>query len=518
MSSPTADAGRTSTQRTIPPHRNLPARHRFLLRCAHPVGDPPRGGGAAAPRHAGDRGQRRRGSVEGAGVRRANSPALPGTLGSFTAFTQNPGGEVRVAACDFTADGINEIIAGTGLGTRAEVRVFNGATGAPLGSSFLAFESGFLGGVHLACGDVTGTPVPEIMVARGALARPEVRVFSFNGVSAALVRSFNAFEQNFFGGVRLAACDLNGDGKTEIITARGPLGQPEVKTFDGATGTPLGSFLAFNSSFRGGVYVACGKISGDTIPDFIAARGGLDRPEVRVFDGTNPALVLRSFDAFSPSSFRGGVRVAACDLNQAVNGRTDILAGRGPGATPEVKAFDGMSGAQFQSFLAFGATFKGGVYVACSPNDSGGGPPPVDTAPTVTSTTPPNLATGVKTNSNLTITFSEPVNVTGNWFQVSCNGPPPEPPHDPKRRRHRRHPSGPARRPSPSIPTPTSPRARPARRRSSRRRSPTWTPSIRPTTWQPTSPSVSRPTPPPRSPARCRLTGRRMSRSTATSR
>ena len=72
------------------------------------------------------------------------------------------------------------------------------------------------------------------------------------------------------------------------------------------------------------------------------------------------------------------------------------------------------------SFLAFGATFKGGVYVACSPNDSGGGPPPVDTAPAVTSTIPTNGATGVTTNSNLTITFSEPVAVTGDWFQISC--------------------------------------------------------------------------------------------------
>ena len=207
------------------------------------------------------------------------------------------------------------------------------------------------------------------------------------------VRSFNAFEQNFFGGVRLAACDLNGDSKTEIIAARGPLGQPQVRTFDGATGTPLGSFLAFNSSFRGGVYIACGKISGDTIPDFIATRGGLDRPEVRVFDGTNPALLLRSFDAFI-SSFRGGVRVAACDLNQ--DGTTDILAGRGPGAQPEVRAFNGLTGAAFPaplgSFPAFGTSFRGGVYVACSPSASGANDPPAPSGGPFS--IPENSATG----------------------------------------------------------------------------------------------------------------------------
>ncbi|MGH8553999.1 MAG: Ig-like domain-containing protein [Gammaproteobacteria bacterium] len=54
--------------------------------------------------------------------------------------------------------------------------------------------------------------------------------------------------------------------------------------------------------------------------------------------------------------------------------------------------------------------------MACSPCD---GPPP-DDAPAVKSTTPSNGATGVTTNSNLTITFNEPVNVAGDWFQVNC--------------------------------------------------------------------------------------------------
>ena len=44
----------------------------------------------------------------------------------------------------------------------------------------------------------------------------------------------------------------------------------------------------------------------------------------------------------------------------------------------------------------------------------------IDAAPSVTATTPTNGATGTTTNANLTVTFSEPVNVTGNWFQVVC--------------------------------------------------------------------------------------------------
>ena len=44
----------------------------------------------------------------------------------------------------------------------------------------------------------------------------------------------------------------------------------------------------------------------------------------------------------------------------------------------------------------------------------------IDQAPSVTATTPTNGATGVAINSNLSITFSEAVNVSGNWFTIAC--------------------------------------------------------------------------------------------------
>jgi methionine-rich copper-binding protein CopC len=44
----------------------------------------------------------------------------------------------------------------------------------------------------------------------------------------------------------------------------------------------------------------------------------------------------------------------------------------------------------------------------------------IDQAPSVTATTPTNGGTGVAINSNLSITFSEAVNVGSTWFQISC--------------------------------------------------------------------------------------------------
>lgn len=43
-----------------------------------------------------------------------------------------------------------------------------------------------------------------------------------------------------------------------------------------------------------------------------------------------------------------------------------------------------------------------------------------DVAPTVSSTAPVNGATGVNINSTVTVNFSEPVTVSGNWYTLSC--------------------------------------------------------------------------------------------------
>ncbi len=69
---------------------------------------------------------------------------------------------------------------------------------------------------------------------------------------------------------------------------------------------------------------------------------------------------------------------------------------------------------------------------AAQVTDQDGGDPPdnmaanfvfsftIDNGPTVTATTPTNGATQVANNTNVTVTFSEPVNVAGNWFSIVC--------------------------------------------------------------------------------------------------
>lgn len=44
-----------------------------------------------------------------------------------------------------------------------------------------------------------------------------------------------------------------------------------------------------------------------------------------------------------------------------------------------------------------------------------------ETAPTVASTIPANGATGVAVDANVTVTFSEPVDLAGSWYDISCS-------------------------------------------------------------------------------------------------
>src|ERR671931_485851 len=69
----------------------------------------------------------------------------------------------------------------------------------------------------------------------------------------------------------------------------GPGGEPRVKVFD-RTGTQLASFLAFDPSFHGGVRVAAGDLDGDGKAEIVVGTGPGDPATVRVFTGSGTLL------------------------------------------------------------------------------------------------------------------------------------------------------------------------------------------------------------------------------------
>ncbi len=185
-----------------------------------------------------------------------------------------------------------------------------------------------------------------------------------SGKTGALITSFYATASTFTGGIRVAAADLNGDGFCDVIAAAGPGGGPQVTIFDGKSLKLLTAFYALPSTFTGGMYIAAGDVNGDGKADIIvgAEKGG--GPEVNVFTGASIAggVTPQSLYAFYalPPQFTGGVRVG---YSSAFEGRRSILSVAGPGGGPQTTVFDGLTQAELDSFYAFPPTFGGGVYV-----------------------------------------------------------------------------------------------------------------------------------------------------------
>ncbi len=227
---------------------------------------------------------------------------------------------------------------------------------------------GAIGGTTAAglSGFALALPTPLRAAGAGPGGGPQVNLYASDGTP---VRSFNAYDPAFRGGVRVAVGDLTGDGTDDVVTAPGPGGGPVVRVWDGATGALVREFSAYDPAFRGGVSVALGDVTGDGVPDIVTGAGAGGGPHVRVFDGATGA-VTGEWMAYDPA-FRGGVSVAVGNVSG--DGRGEVISGAGPGGGPHVKVFNGLTEVELSSFLAYDPAFTGGVHVAAGDLLGGGG-------------------------------------------------------------------------------------------------------------------------------------------------
>ena len=278
---------------------------------------------------------------------------------SFDAYSTGYLGGVRLALGDVTGDGVRDIITAPGPGGPPHVRVIDGATGqalpAPLGN-FFAYASTYLGGVFVASADINGDGKADIITGTEA-GPPHVKVFS--GADGSLLASFYAYDPGFLGGVRVAGADINGDSRGDIITAAGPGAGPHVKVFSGIDRSLLASFWAYDPGFHGGVFVAAGDINGDGQADILTGAAST-APHVKAFRGSNQQ-VLASFFAYAPG-FAGGVRVAAEDING--DGAAEILTTPGPGLSPSVLAWKPANPTPVSTFFSGQDADLSGLFVA----------------------------------------------------------------------------------------------------------------------------------------------------------
>jgi hypothetical protein len=233
-----------------------------------------------------------------------------------------------------------------------------------LGSPTTPF-GGFTGGVRVASCDVDGDGTADAIAAAGPGASSQVNVYS--GRSGTLLRSFFAFDVGFGGGVFVAGGDVDGDGRCDILVAPDSGGTPNLRVYRGSDNQVIANFYAFNAAFTGGVRVAAADVTGDGLADLIAATGPGVPGEVKVFDAATQQPV-RDFLAFP--SFSGGIYIAAADLD--FDGHADLVVGAGSGAAPTVELFRGTDLGLITSYFAFPSNVTSGVRVGAGDSDGDG--------------------------------------------------------------------------------------------------------------------------------------------------
>jgi putative cofactor-binding repeat protein len=367
-----------------------------------------------------------------------------GTETTLVPYPAGFAGGVRVALGDVNGDGTLDIITGAGPGGGPHVRVWDGVSLSEI-TGFFAYPLGFAGGVSVAAADVDGDGHADIITGAGPGGGPHVRVWS-GAAPYHEIHGFFAYPLGFAGGVTVAAADVDGDGRADIITGAGPGGGPHVRVWSGAAPhDEIHGFFAYSPAFAGGVNVAAADVDGDGHADIITGAGPGGGPHVRVWSGAAPYQELTGFFAYDPG-FPGGVVVATMDLDR--DGRSEIVTGPATGA-PLVRIWSGLAHDLWGEYYAFDPFSGGGVTIGSSGGSSAlrftsatstafsvstagtfsvttvGGPVPVLT---VTGALPSGVTFTDNTDRTATLTGTPATNTGGSYpltFTATISGRPP---------------------------------------------------------------------------------------------
>jgi len=279
--------------------------------------------------------------VIGAGPGPGNPPVVRTSLAQWLAYGVARYG-VNVAAGDIDGDGVDEVITGPGPGAMfgPHVRCFRGDGTVVPNAWFMAYGT-LKYGVNVAAGDIDGDGIDEIITGAGpgAVFGPHVRGWNWDGgPQPAPIPGVSYFAYGTLRwGVNVACGDINGDGIDEIVTGPGPgeIFGAHVRgwRYDGSATSPLPhvSWLAYSPHLYG-VNVACGDLDGDGRDEIITGIGpGADYgPRVRAWDvGASSVTQMPGVDFRGFPHSRYGVSVGAADLED--DGIAELMIMPGPG-------------------------------------------------------------------------------------------------------------------------------------------------------------------------------------------
>jgi FG-GAP repeat len=299
---------------------------------------------------------------------------LDGLTGSDIAgfYPFGPSSQIgaRVAAGDLNGDGRAELlVSGNGTGM---VQAFAPSGGQPIRTLQLFDPPA---DVSMAVGDVVGDARPELVAAARTSNGPQVKVVDPR--TGDVLASLFPFAPNW-ALPQVAVGDVNGDGRADVIVLAQAAEGTEVKAFDVSIGKQLASFFVLEPGVVPGASLAAGDLGGDGKAEIVLGGGPTQTPWPPIVNGPDQRVAVYKSDGtlvggFSayPGVFQGGVRVAFGNLGS--DGKDDIVTAPGPGMAPEVDVYaqDWVAtrdrGTRLAQFLAYEPVFRGGVSVAVGP-------------------------------------------------------------------------------------------------------------------------------------------------------
>ena len=203
--------------------------------------------------------------------------------------------------------------------------------------------------VQVAVGDVNADARPDVAAVGVKDGKAYVKVYS--NAQADAVRTLGPFT-GLGNAPSIALTDIDGDHRDDVILGAGPNVAPKVVVAAGGSGKVLGSFLAYDKAFRGGVSVAGGMVEEGGRNSIITGSGPGMRATVAVWNndlfgnGKGVAPSMSQIGTFKrvgsyrigSKGYDGGVSVAVGTPRAAQGGLGQIVATTLGGSRLEILA------------------------------------------------------------------------------------------------------------------------------------------------------------------------------------
>ncbi|EKD49699.1 MAG: Na-Ca exchanger/integrin-beta4, partial [uncultured bacterium] len=236
----------------------------------------------------------------------------------------------NVAAGDVNGDGVDEIITAPRDGG-PYVRVFK-KDGKAYGAGIWAFPRNARGSFDVAAGDVNGDGKDEIIVSKSE-GKSTVKIFKYDAKKT-LVKEFDALG-SINVGVRVAAGDVDNDGKAEVIVGAGKGGDAIVRVFESNGKAKKIEFYAYAKGYRDGIDVAAGDTDGDGKAEIAVSKLG-KQSLVKVFRYNKANKVLGEWTSYGAAAV--GSYVAMGDIDS--DGKAEVVTIAAEGGAPYVRGYE----------------------------------------------------------------------------------------------------------------------------------------------------------------------------------